>query len=78
MANLTHKEHSAEELQEVREDMGMAGDQSDGMIRDSDIKFQVRLLINALVRLKVANEQSILEPLMKIVKLENERLDKLR
>lgn len=54
-------------------------DQVEGMIRDSDIKFNCRLLINIIqiMQLPKELEDELLEPISKIVKLENKRLDKL-
>jgi hypothetical protein len=55
-------------------------DQSDGMIRDSDIKFQCRLLIAVVSSFELTDMQLklLLEPLHEIIQLENNRLDELR
>ena len=55
-------------------------DQSDSMIRDSDIKFQCRVLLSilAIVKLPKELENEFLGPINEIVKLENNRLDKLK
>lgn len=52
-------------------------DQVEGMIRDSDIKFECRLLIGMVLALPEDLQLMLLEPLHRIVKLENERLNKL-
>lgn len=55
-------------------------DQVEGFIRDSDIKFQCRILLHVLSVCQFPNEleQEFLQPIREIVKLENERLDKLK
>lgn len=53
------------------------GDQVTGMIRDSDIKFQCRLLLMCVAALPVNLQDVFLEPIQEIIRLENERLDKL-
>lgn len=55
------------------------GDQVEGMIRDSDIKFQCRLLLHIIQILKLPKEweDELIQPIDAIVKFENERLDKL-
>jgi hypothetical protein len=54
-------------------------DQAAGMIRDSDIKWECRLLLKAIgiMQLPKELEQELIEPISRILKIENERLDKL-
>lgn len=54
-------------------------DQAEGMIRDSDIKFECRLLLKIIQIMKLPKEleQELLEPISRIVDLENKRLDRL-
>lgn len=54
-------------------------DQAEGMIRDSDVKFQCRLLLKVIqiIQLPRELEDELLGPINEIVKLENKRLDKL-
>lgn len=55
-------------------------DQSIGMIRDSDIKFECRLLLTFIQAMKLPDEleRELIQPIGRIVKLENKRLDKLK
>ncbi len=54
-------------------------DQYTGSIRDSDVKFQCRLLIFAISNMDLSTEQKdiLLESIAEIVSLENKRLDDL-
>lgn len=53
-------------------------DQSDGMIRDSDIKFECRILLSIVSVLPKELQDELLDPIHNIIKLENKRLDALR
>ncbi len=55
-------------------------DQIDGMVRDSDVKFECRLLLMAVLQFALPKYQEdiVLEIISKITKLENERLEALR
>lgn len=55
-------------------------DQIEGMIRDSDIKFQCRILLTVIQIIKLPKEleDELVGPIHEIVKLENARLDKLK
>lgn len=55
-------------------------DQVGGMIRDSDVKFECRLLLHIIQIIKLPKEleDELLEPISRIVDLENKRLDDLR
>lgn len=55
-------------------------DQVEGMIRDSDIKFECRLLLQIIQIMKLPKEleDELIQPIGRIVELENARLDKLR
>ena len=55
-------------------------DQIEGMIRDSDVKFQCRLLLAIIQSFDLPKGQLtlLLEPIHQIVVLENERLNKLK
>lgn len=54
-------------------------DQVEGMIRDSDIKFECRVLLKIIeiMKLPIELENELIRPIEKIVKLENQRLDRL-
>ena len=54
-------------------------DQVEGMIRDSDIKFECRLLLVAIKMLDLDKEleEQLMESLYRIIKIENNRLDKI-
>lgn len=55
-------------------------DQIEGMIRDSDIKFECRILLRMLqvMGLPKEVEQELIEPISKILEIENKRLDELK
>lgn len=55
-------------------------DVSNGMIRDSDIKYYCRALIFIISDLDLSIEQKnlLIDPIGKIVKAENERLDGIK
>lgn len=53
-------------------------DQVEGMIRDSDIKFECRLLLAAIKVCPKEIQDTLIEPIMRIVELENQRLDELK
>lgn len=58
----------------------MKGDQSNSMIRDSDIKFECRLLLFAIANLKLDKslEQELLRSIHNILTIENKRLNELK
>lgn len=51
--------------------------QSEGMIRDSDIKFECRILLSIVSVLPKELQDELLPSIARIIRLENERLDKL-
>lgn len=55
------------------------GDQSTAVIRDSDIKFECRLLLHVIQVMKLPKEleDELVGPIARIVSLENKRLDRL-
>lgn len=55
-------------------------DQAKGMIRDSDVKFECRLLLKIIqiMQLPKELEDELVQPIGRIVKLENKRLDLLK
>lgn len=53
-------------------------DQVNSIIRDSDIKFECRLLIATLGAIPVTYRDLLLSHVQKIIQLENARLDKLK
>jgi len=56
----------------------MKGDQVEGSIRDSEIKFQCRLLLAYLQHLPKELHEILMEPVAEIIKLENKRLNILK
>lgn len=55
-------------------------DQVEGMIRDSDVKFECRILLKMLQIMKLPKEleQELIEPISRILEIENKRLDELK
>lgn len=55
------------------------GDQTEGIIRDSDIKFECRMLLATIQNIGISEEQinMVLEPISNIVRIENDRLEAL-
>lgn len=51
-------------------------DQSDNMLRDSEIKFQCRLLLMVISALPKELQKELVPIVENIVKIENDRLDK--
>lgn len=58
----------------------LKGDQVEGILLDSDIKFECRLLLFAIANLKLDKglEQELLRSIHNILTIENKRLDELK
>ena len=55
----------------------MEGDINRGMIRDSEIKFWLRILTHEVQKLPDRYSKPLLKPIYEIAQLENKRLDEL-
>lgn len=55
-------------------------DQVGGMIRDSDIKFECRILLSIIQIMKLPKEleDELIQPIHEIIKFENKRLDVIK